>query len=125
MDASDTLPKGRLGIDWGGLADLAVDPYLIWADLSDFSGTPRPGGVAQLKNLSVALELQAGAAAIGVPYRTLVADGQRIWATATVSPAQLAGLLTHRSVLRLELGFAGSTRPAPARAATPRRVADR
>lgn len=97
----------KLGIDWRRRARQFVDPYLIWADLSDFSGVTdaRQGAEDGPLTLRVALELDADRPPAGV--REIVRAGNLLYATASVDAAGLLALLDAEGLKRLELGFTG------------------
>lgn len=107
----------HLGLDWSALADRPIDPYLIWADLSDFacaSGS-RPHTLrGKTLRFRIALELGPGASPKTWPQdaRTIAStEDRRRFLTALVEPAELAALLSDPAVLRLELGVATDAAP--------------
>ena len=109
----------RLGLandaltDWSSLDERAVDPYLIWADITGFLGATlgKPPVDRAKASVQVALELELAPAEtdawpdLGVPYARAFGHEQVAYATAEVAPQAIRGLIDHRRVRRLELGF--------------------
>lgn len=99
--------------DWSLLKAKAVDPYLIWADITGFLGAAlKKSRIDRVQaSVQVALELdlvpQEGGAwpDIGVPYAQGFGWQDVGYATAEVEPRNIRGLIDHPRVRRLELGF--------------------
>ncbi len=101
-----------LGTTWQDRPDLYLDPYLLWADLTAFSGTTRAQDVPErtTRFLRVALELDSDAV-LDFPHQVVARNGKECYATASAAPNELAALTRLPGVKRIELGFAGGTKP--------------
>ena len=99
--------------DWSSLDTKAVDPYLIWADITGFLGAAlkKPRIDRAQAGVQVALELdlvpqeQGPWPDIGVAYAKGFVWQDVGYATAEVEPRRIRGLIDHPRVRRLELGF--------------------
>ena len=108
----DTLRAGvRLGVDWSSHLRKPLDPYLVWADVTDFkgvtSGTSDAARPADTVRLALELAPGAGGTVAGISTRIIVDRPGKRFATAAVSFGQVKNLLKSQAVRRLELGFAG------------------
>lgn len=121
MEWSPERRGRRLDIDWSTLPERCIDPYLVWADLSDFRGiadAKQDGQDTGDLLLRVALELDRAVDAASLPEgrHCIAGDAGSCFETASVQAAELPALLRHPAVRRLEIGFTGVALPA----ATPR-----
>lgn len=98
-----------LGMDWKAMPG-AVDPYLIWADLTGFKGTIRPDqpGADMPEAVRLALELEAGASGeIGFGYCETARDAGSIYATCWVPLHNLKAVLGLPELKRAEMSLVG------------------
>jgi len=120
--------SGRvLGVDWYELNEQAVDPYLVWADLSGLRSIARegaPGGDVATPDeaLRIAVQFRPGDAPPelhGIQWHPLPSACGAQFATAFVRACDLRDVLLHPHVLRVELGFRAPAGHRLAESATP------
>lgn len=127
MEWSSARRGRRLEVDWSTLPELPIDPYLVWADLSDFQGIAdargRSEGAELLLRVALELDPDTSYPAQLQGARTIATAKGSLYVTASVDGRQLQALLCDPAVRRLEIGFTGVAPPPTLRSGAARSAA--